>query len=81
MLTRRFLVDLAVRMPLKPFTFQHWHAWQGTAKVMLSNEQTKKLQEFATVDAAVNWLFSYDRPAARALNAHHKGYSNPEKAP
>lgn len=55
------------------FIFNHWHAWQGAAGILLSDESTKKLREFPDVDACINWLFlSGDRPAARALNAHVK---------
>lgn len=40
---------------------------------MLSDENAKKLREFDTVDAAINWLFlNGAKPAARALNAHKK---------
>lgn len=56
-----------------PFTHDHWHAWQGTAAVMLSNELTKELREFKTPDECINWLFvSGYKIAARALNTHTK---------
>lgn len=59
--------------PIKPFEFGNWHAWQGTAKVMLSDESVKQLREFETVDDCINWLFINDhKDAARALNAHAK---------
>lgn len=59
---------------MKPFAFNQWHAWQGAASVLLSDESAKKLREFPTADACVNWLFlNGDKPAARALNAHIKG--------
>lgn len=62
-----------VEKPLKAFISGHWHAWQGTAKVMLSDESTKELREFATVDDCINWLFSSgNKEASRALNAHSK---------
>lgn len=66
-------------MPIKPFINGHWHAWQGTpwkgsSPVMLSNEETKELQEFETPDTCINWLFvNGHKEAARALNAHIKG--------
>lgn len=51
--------------------FENWHAWQGTASILLSDEMSKKLREFKTIDDAINWLFTNGaRPAARALNAH-----------
>lgn len=54
-----------------PFTFGNWHAWQGTAGVMLSDEATKTLREFNTKGDAVNWLYlSGFKDAARALSAH-----------
>ena len=65
--------------PLAPFISGDWHAWQGAlwngdSPVMLSNEATKDLQEFETVDKCINWLFVNDhKEAARALNAHFKG--------
>ena len=56
---------------MKPFIFNHWHAWQGAAGVMLSNETAKQLRQFKTIDDAINWLFmNGDKPAARALNQH-----------
>lgn len=58
---------------LRPFIHGDWHAWQGTAAVMLSDESTKRLMEFPDVDSCINWLFvNGQRPAARALNAHAK---------
>jgi hypothetical protein len=60
--------------PLKPFECGDWHAWQGTAKVMLSDESVKQLREFETVDDCINWLFQFgSKDAARALTAHVKG--------
>ncbi len=59
---------------MKPFIFGKWHAWQGAAAVMLSNENAKNLYEFASADACINWLYvNGERDAARALNAHMKG--------
>jgi len=59
---------------LRAFTHGRWHAWQGTAKVMLSDESEKRLREFDSVNDAVNWLFTNDeKDAARALTAHIKG--------
>lgn len=62
-----------IETPIKAFISGKWHAWQGTAKVMLSDESVKQLREFDTVDDCINWLFSNDhKDAARALNAHAK---------
>jgi len=59
---------------MKPFIHEKWHAWQGTAGVLLSNESTKTMRSFPDSDAAINWLFlNGEKPAARALNAHVKG--------
>ena len=59
---------------MKPFIHGYWHAWQGAAGILLSDESRKKLRQFPTVDDAVNWLFlNGERPAARGLNAHAKG--------
>ena len=56
---------------MKPFEHGHWHAWDGVAGVLLSDESTKTLRQFPTVDACINWLFlAGHKPAARALNAH-----------
>lgn len=59
---------------MKPFIFEKWHAWTCTPfKVLLSDEDTKTLREFADIDACVNWLWVYaGKPVARALNAHWK---------
>ena len=58
---------------MTPFIFEDWHAWQGVAGILLSNENTKELRGFTNVDACINWLFLNDeKPAARALNAHKK---------
>lgn len=60
--------------PIKPFAKGDWHVWQGTASVMLSNEESKQLQEFATADDCINWLFQFGcKETARALHAHVKG--------
>lgn len=62
-----------VSPPLKAFISGKWHAWQGTAKIMLSDEESKDLQEFDTVTDCINWLFINEhKDAARALNAHIK---------
>ena len=58
--------------------FQHgkWHAWQGTAHILLSNEDVKELRYFKTADDCINWLYldkQGDKEAARALNKHVKG--------
>ncbi|MDX9668731.1 hypothetical protein [Pseudomonas sp. P8_250] len=66
--------------PVKAFISGHWHAWQGTAKVMLSDESSKELREFDSVDDCVNWLFMNEqKDAARALNAHTKAGKLPAK--
>lgn len=59
---------------MKPFIFGKWHAWEGTAHVILSNEDIKELHYFANTDNMVNWLYliAKDEDAARALNAHVK---------
>jgi hypothetical protein len=58
---------------MKAFTFGHWHAWQGTAHILLSDQDTQHLRYFGTLDECVNWLYlNGDKPAARALNAHAK---------
>lgn len=57
----------------KGFIFNHWHAWQSASGILLSDEDTKTLRQFATTDDCINWLFlNDDKPAARALNAHVK---------
>lgn len=59
--------------PLPNTTFAHnnWHAWTGTAHVLLSDEGTKSLRYFTSWDACINWLYVNDhKVAARALNKH-----------
>lgn len=59
---------------MKPFSFEQWHAWQGAAHIILSDENVKKLYYFLTTDECINWLFMNDhKAAARALNQHVKG--------
>lgn len=63
--------------PMKAFIFQHWHAWDTMnpfgPRIALSDEQNKKLYQFADVDACVTWLYvNGHKEAARALNAHKK---------
>ncbi len=59
---------------MKPFVFEKWHAWTNERGViLLSDEDTKQLREFADIDQCVNWLWVYaSKPVARALNAHWK---------
>lgn len=52
-------------------TFEHgkWHAWQGVASVLLSDEEIKKLRSFPDLDTCITWLYmNGDKPAARALH-------------
>ena len=59
---------------MKPFSFGHWHAWEGTVGVLLSDEHTKQLRQFADADECINWLYlNGERTAARALNKHIRG--------
>lgn len=59
---------------MKPFAFNNWHAWQGTAQILLSDESTKTLREFKDADHCINWLcLNGHKDAARALNKHVKG--------
>lgn len=59
---------------MKPFAFNHWHAWQGTIQILLSDESTKTLREFKDADQCINWLFlNGHKDVARALNKHVKG--------
>jgi len=56
-----------------PIIFKKWHFWQGVGGFLLSNEETKELRSFATVDKTINWLFFVDKEAARAINKQFKG--------
>lgn len=47
-----------------------WHVWKGQASWLVSDEETKRLRYFATIDDAINWLWFEDRDAARALNTY-----------
>lgn len=56
------------------FVSSGWHAWQGAANYMLSDELSKVLREFDSVDDCINWLFTNGhKDVARALNTHAKG--------
>jgi hypothetical protein len=58
---------------MKPFTFEHWHVWQGTAHILLSDERVKKLYYFDDTTKCINWLWlEGHKDASRALNAHVK---------
>ena len=58
---------------MRPFIFEKWHAWDGTAHLILSDETNKKLRYFKSTDDCINWLFlNSEKPAARALNSHVK---------
>jgi len=58
---------------MKPSIFGKWHFWQAVGGFLLSNEETKELKSFSTIDGAVNWLFFADKEAARAINKQFKG--------
>ena len=53
---------------MKPLIFGKWHFWQAVGGFLLSNEETKELKSFKSIDGAVNWLFFVDKEAARAIN-------------
>lgn len=58
---------------MKPFIYGKFHAWESNSKILLSNEETKHLREFASLDDCINFLFlNGDKEAARALNLHKK---------
>ena len=58
---------------MRPFIHGRWHIWQGTAQILVSDEDTKILREYDNTDAVINWLFlNGHREAARALNTHVK---------
>lgn len=57
---------------MKPFIFDHWHAWESNDKIMLSDESIKSLMIFDDIDLCINWLYfgGNDKTAARELNKH-----------
>lgn len=56
------------------FIYQNWHAWTGNASILLSDEDTKTLRSFPSVDDAITWLYlEGHKGAARALNATKSG--------
>ena len=58
---------------MKAFICKHWHCWKGNSNYLLSNEDTKQLRQFKTIDDCINYLFvNGNREAARALNKHIK---------
>lgn len=58
---------------MQPFIHANWHAWQGTASVLLSDESVGNLLSFPTVDDCINYLFLAGfKETARALNAHKR---------
>lgn len=62
---------------MEPWIFGKWHAWQGTAGILLSDEAAKQLYSFPDIDAAINALFQTgNKLAARALNEHKHASSD-----
>lgn len=47
-----------------------WHIWESptSGEILVSDERIKKLRGFRNPDEAINFLYSVDRPAARALH-------------
>jgi hypothetical protein len=57
---------------MEPFIFNHWHAWQTipNGKILLSDENIKKLYQFNIIDDCINWLYlNGEKECARALNS------------
>ena len=53
--------------------YKNWHLWKGTAGWLLSDEDTKELREFDTIDQAINWLFiSGHKETARYFYLNNK---------
>lgn len=73
--TYRFRASVERR--IEPFEVGKWHVWEGAAgKVMLSDEDTKTLRSFSSLDDVVNFLWFEDQPAARAINKEFKVENN-----
>ena len=54
---------------MRALAYKNWHAWTGTTGIMLSNEDSKQLQQFSNIDDVINWLFlNGEREAARYFN-------------
>ena len=51
-----------------------WHCWESNNNILLSDEETKRLKQFPTIDDCINWLYivAEDKPAARSINAQMK---------
>lgn len=59
---------------MKTAAFKHWHVWEGTKGVIMSDERTKTLRQFSNIDDCVNWLYLHDqKDTARAINKSWKG--------
>jgi len=51
--------------------FKNWHTWQALNGWLLSDEDTKRLLSFKTLDDVINHLFiNNQRDAARYFNAN-----------
>jgi len=63
---------------IKPFIFNQWHVWDNLNNAfLLSNEETKDLKQFKTLDDCVNYLYliANDKMAARELNKAMREYN------
>ena len=53
--------------------YLHWHVWEGTNGLLFSNEETKQLLEFESVDECVNHVYLHvDKECARRINKRFK---------
>ena len=65
---------------MKTATYKHWHAWENdnpfAPRVLLSDEDAKKLHYFRTWVDVINWLYlNGNKEAARAINSQIKVYT------
>jgi len=60
-------------METKTAKYNDWHAWEASpTQWLLSDESTKHLTTWSSVDDMITYLFFQDKEAARVLNARLK---------
>jgi|GEM_PF-6552358 len=60
-------------METKTAQYNDWHAWQAKpTQWLLSDESTKHLTTWSSVDDMLTYLFFQDKEAARVFNARLK---------
>jgi|GEM_PF-3765297 len=73
-----FAVSWSAPVRSLALVFSNWHLWEGmNGRILLSNEDTKELNQFNDTDTAINYLWSIgQKEAARNFNQQIKARIN-----